>query len=763
MAWNKILLSDNLTQLDNVKSVTYKETVNASEYLRPGCVSSASIEVEVYNTQANAVSAGDVVYLYYIDKNNTQTLIGKFNCTPTIETKTSYKFTAYDNALKLEADFSQWLRNNQASFPMTMYNLVSAACTVAGVTLGSASWNLSTQNIQAFYADGITCRDILSYAAELACCFVRCHTDGNIYFDWYSSSSNTIAPSTGVNQYAYKMDGLDYANYTTTALARVAVHPSGEDDVAYIYPTAITTGNTLHIKNNLLLTGADASLYNAVAQNVYTVMSALGTYTPMTVNLFTRENPFRAGDIVGVTDSQSVSFASPITGMTVTESSATLESAGRQEYEDTTNTDKALVQLATDIVRINKLKVDWADINTAIINYLTANNVTAQNLTIVDEYGNVLATYDANGIRIGDTNKTHASITSSSFILYDKDEKRYLFLGDLRDPSGYTYWGQVWYGDGSTTTYDLVPSAGDVSSIVVEVNGVVVTSGITKTTSQVIFSTPPSAYDTIDISYSTDQPMYRYDLGTRKSATSIGAWSIASGANSEASGGYSNVSGGLNNSAKANYASVAGGNGNTASGTCASVAGGEGNTANHKSQMVFGEYNVLDSSSAETFQRGNYVEIVGNGTASNARSNARTLDWSGNETLAGGLILGTPLSVANGGTGQTAVTTTSTISDIMASTGSGVTINNANLAVWGKVVQLRVQFKLTTAVSQGSNKVIGAVNAAYKPALASPIQSANGAVFGFLDANNGNIQLYATYDQIAANTNYTMLSTYLMP
>lgn len=35
----------------------------------------------------------------------------------------------------------------------------------------------------------------------------------------------------------------------------------------------------------------------------------------------------------------------------------------------------------------------------------------------------------------------------------------------------------------------------------------------------------------------------------------------------------------------------------------------------------------------------NYVEIIGNGTANNARSNARALDWSGNEYLAGDLYV----------------------------------------------------------------------------------------------------------------------------
>lgn len=50
-------------------------------------------------------------------------------------------------------------------------------------------------------------------------------------------------------------------------------------------------------------------------------------------------------------------------------------------------------------------------------------------------------------------------------------------------------------------------------------------------------------------------------------------------------------------------------------------------------QFAYGKYNIADS-------EGTYVEIVGNGTGTSARSNARTLDWSGNEELAGSLTLG---------------------------------------------------------------------------------------------------------------------------
>ena len=68
-----------------------------------------------------------------------------------------------------------------------------------------------------------------------------------------------------------------------------------------------------------------------------------------------------------------------------------------------------------------------------------------------------------------------------------------------------------------------------------------------------------------------------------------------------------------------------------------SHAEGRATIANTKSQHVFGEYNIADTTGSQT-TRGTYAEIVGNGTADNTRSNARTLDWDGNEKLAGDLL-----------------------------------------------------------------------------------------------------------------------------
>ncbi len=401
---SKILRADQ-TPLAGIRSVTYREQVNGDVDLRPGCVASAYIEVEAAGGQSDAPTAGEALTYYQVDGNGNETLIGVFYAEPSVPTRNTFRFTAYDAVSKLDADYSARLAAIQNNFPMSIYALVSDACSVAGVTLGSSSWPLSTQTVQAFYADGLTCRNILQYAAELACRFVRCDTAGRVVFGWYTAAANLrIYPSGGTSgsetRIPYKQGGLDYENYDTAALDRAAVHPTGTDDAAYIYPANVSSGNTLHIRNNLLLTGAEAAFYNAAAQNIYTELSALGPYRPMTAKLFPGANPFRAGQIVPVTDVQGVSFTAAVMSMTVAPDAATLVSTGNRTLSEAAgDVGKAIAQLASDIVRINKLKVDWAEIGAAVIDTLEAEGISADwinagALTVKDANGNVIFSAD---------------------------------------------------------------------------------------------------------------------------------------------------------------------------------------------------------------------------------------------------------------------------------------------------------------------------------------------------------------------------------
>lgn len=113
------------------------------------------------------------------------------------------------------------------------------------------------------------------------------------------------------------------------------------------------------------------------------------------------------------------------------------------------------------------------------------------------------------------------------------------------------------------------------------------------------------------------------------SAHAEGANTVASGNNSHAEGSGSSAGG---------LAAHAEGLGTAANGNVSHAEGGY-TIAKHLYQHVFGLYNAEDPSTASVTQQGTFIEIVGKGTGASARSNARTLDWSGNERLAGTLYV----------------------------------------------------------------------------------------------------------------------------
>lgn len=110
----------------------------------------------------------------------------------------------------------------------------------------------------------------------------------------------------------------------------------------------------------------------------------------------------------------------------------------------------------------------------------------------------------------------------------------------------------------------------------------------------------------------------------RKADTTIGNYSFAEGNKTTASGFASHAEGA--NTTASGLASHAEGDETTASGVY-SHAEGWGTTASSEYQHVHGKFNIEDTSNT-------YAEIVGNGI-SLAKSNAHTLDWSGNAWYAG--------------------------------------------------------------------------------------------------------------------------------
>lgn len=131
-----------------------------------------------------------------------------------------------------------------------------------------------------------------------------------------------------------------------------------------------------------------------------------------------------------------------------------------------------------------------------------------------------------------------------------------------------------------------------------------------------------------------------YSHAEGSNTTASGTSSHAEGSGTTASGSYSHAEG-------SGTTATAGSSHAEGSGTTATAGGshaeGSGTKASSTNQHVQGKYNIEDTA-------GTYAMIIGNGTSDTARSNAFTVDWSGNVVC--GTVNGVDVTqISSGGSG----------------------------------------------------------------------------------------------------------------
>lgn len=319
-----------------VKSLTLHTAVNAGQEFTIGSAFSDYIEAEIWADPGGSlqITAGDALTYYRQDDAGSRTKVGVFYAEkPTRTKRNSYKVTAYDTMSKLDADFSGWLHANQAQFPKTIWQLVQLACQRAGVTLASSSLPINgSYSVQAFYADDLTCRQIISWAAEAAGCYAHMNADGKLQFLTYTDKRSTvkITPDGASNSTAYYADSLSYEDYTVKAIEKVQIRQS-DSDVGVIYPDSTTATNTYAVQGNLLLTtGTEANL-KSVVQNLYNALKNV-TYTPCKVSVPSSSN-LVCGQIVHVKDARGREFDTYLMSATISSGNASFESVGSASRE----------------------------------------------------------------------------------------------------------------------------------------------------------------------------------------------------------------------------------------------------------------------------------------------------------------------------------------------------------------------------------------------------------------------------------------------
>lgn len=416
-----------------VKSLTLHTAVNAGQEFTIGSAFSDYIEAEIWADPGGSlqITAGDALAYYRQDDAGSRTKVGVFYAEkPTRTKRNSYKVTAYDTISKLDADFSGWLHANQAQFPKTIWQLVQLACQRAGVALASSSLPINgSYSVQAFYADDLTCRQIISWAAEAAGCYAHMNADGKLQFLTYTDKRSTvkITPDGASNSTAYYADSLSYEDYTVKAIEKVQIRQS-DSDVGVIYPDSTTATNTYAVQGNLLLTtGTEANL-KSVVQNLYNVLKNV-TYTPCKVSV-PSSSGLACGQIVHVKDARGREFDTYLMSATISSGKASFESVGSASRESSSAVNSQSYKNLTGKMLEIKTSVDGLEVKASdLTGKYTDLKATVDGLssevkkdTKITGGGNLIlgsesfrnATYDGNssGVAYGDDGS--ATITNAN-------------------------------------------------------------------------------------------------------------------------------------------------------------------------------------------------------------------------------------------------------------------------------------------------------------------------------------------------------------
>lgn len=95
---------------------------------------------------------------------------------------TTITLECLDNMSRFDEDYS----NVKTTYPATLGEIVKDICAYCKVTLNTPAFDNYTYEVRGRPADeSLTCRQVLSYCAQLACCFGKCDSYGRLEFRWF--------------------------------------------------------------------------------------------------------------------------------------------------------------------------------------------------------------------------------------------------------------------------------------------------------------------------------------------------------------------------------------------------------------------------------------------------------------------------------------------------------------------------------------------------------------------------------------------------
>lgn len=280
-------------------------------------------------------------------------------------------------------------------------------------------------------------------------------------------------------------------------------------------------------------------------------------------------------------------------------------------------------------------------------------------IQIVDANDNVIASFRDEIVIGAGISKVH--INYGTLTITNQNGNEIISIGDIKQSDGKVYVTESFTGDGTTTNFYLNSYSGDKQDVKAYINGNQTTAFTMPYSNRIDFNTAPPNGSSIRVTYYHTSSVYALTFGKRNPNYAIGHHSIVFGENAVANGVRSFANGNLVTASGADSHAEGGRKftndvGPTASGQashaegCNTVASGDishaegykttasGWASHSEGEGTIAAENNQHAAGAWNQQAGsNTLEVIGNGTDENHRSNARTLSNNGNEWIAGTL------------------------------------------------------------------------------------------------------------------------------
>lgn len=421
-------LASGLRHDDAIQSATLTQCVNSGTELTVGSVCAAMLQLQLFAPQGSMpLSTGEEFTAYKVDEKGKPHKIGVFTVEkPVRKSANTVEITAYDRVSRLDRDLTDWL-GALDGWAYSLLEFSKMVCEACGVTLINEQIPNGSYLVQPFTAQGVTGRQLLQWAGQLAGRFCHATEDGDLEFAWYTPAPVSIGLD--AQQLRFYQGSLQAEDYVTAPIEKVQLR-STQEDVGVVYPDTEDALNTYVITGNYLLNTASAEDMRTVAQGLYEQLCHV-QYTPCKVQI-PASVQLAAGQSIQITDGNGRCMEAYIMTRTQSGQRDTLECTGSARLDCSTAVNNQNYQALTG--KVLELRKDVEGLH-------LENRDADQRLSSVE------LTVDGLGTQVASQQSELSGVTRSLTSIQQTAQQAQLLVQQLREEgvqqvtttTGYTF------------------------------------------------------------------------------------------------------------------------------------------------------------------------------------------------------------------------------------------------------------------------------------------------------------------------------------